>query len=456
MKNTIKLGSLSLVTSLLLAGCGSSSSSSTNDSNDVTEEKVGYFIDAAVAGAEYTTTSELNGTTDSFGRFNYKDGDKVKLYIGKLLLGEVEPTDEGLITPKTLASQSEDSANAESLILRVLQSLDSDSNVSNGITLDSTTIESFSTLDNEIDILSLESEENLTDIPEIGSRIDSDNDGIIDVNATDAQNHFDDSIQNWDNGYRPDENEGTSDVVDTNDTTTGHGDSIDLNNYSLSILTDKQKYALAYMWNEEKLAYDVYTELNKVQPQKQLENIATRSEINHIQMVEDLIQRYDINITNLDTYEIKYSEEELRALPAGKFGVDSIQSLYNVLYDKGIKSTQDALEVGCMVEVTDVNDLNIHIASSQEINAEDLLDTFDKLRSGSYSHYWSFDKGLKNMGVTDGCCSLGADYCKPDYPQNENSDSSEDNSQERGTTEGNGNGQGNGQGNGNGGKNRDN
>ena len=168
MKNIIKLGSLSLVTSLLLAGCGGSSSSSdtpsTTDVNEATDTKVGYFIDSAIAGAEYTTTSELNGTTDRFGRFNYRDGDKVKLYIGKLLLGEVEPTDEGLITPKTLASQSEDSANAESLILRVLQSLDSDSNVSNGINLDATTVESFSTLDNEIDILALESEENLTSI----------------------------------------------------------------------------------------------------------------------------------------------------------------------------------------------------------------------------------------------------------------------------------------------------
>lgn len=440
MKNIIKLGSLSLVTSLLLAGCGGSSSSSdtpsTTDVNEATDTKVGYFIDSAIAGAEYTTTSELNGTTDRFGRFNYRDGDKVKLYIGKLLLGEVEPTDEGLITPKTLASQSEDSANAESLILRVLQSLDSDSNVSNGINLDATTVESFSTLDNEIDILALESEENLTSIPEIGIRIDSDNDGIIDVNSSDAQTHFDDSIQIWNDGERPDDNEGTTILIDSNDTTTGHGDTLDLNDYTLSILTEKQKYALAYMWNEEKLAYDVYTELNKVQPQQQLENIATRSEIKHIQMVEDLVQRYDINISNLDTYEIKYSEEELRALPVGKFGVESIQTLYDALYEKGIKSAQDALEVGCMVEVTDVNDLNIHIASSQEINAQDLVDTFDVLRSGSYSHYWSFDKGLKNMGVTEGCCSLGADYCKPDYPQNENSDTTEDTD----TNQGHGNG----------------
>ncbi len=530
MKDIIKLGSLSLVTAMVLVGCGSSSDSSSNFSDnsnqndEVLETKTGYFLDSAVVGADYITSSELNGTTDEFGRFKYKDGDKVKLYIGKLLLGEVEPTDEGLITPKSLASQSEDSEKAETLILRVLQSLDSDSNATNGITIDSTTKESFASIDKEVNILSLESEERLTDIPEIGTKIDRDNDGIIDVNATDANAHFEESISTWNDGHRPDENEvenstqdtmddtkhedgkdtnnvipdnnqtdnhvnrpetdngkdsdrvtsdnnhenssnmdGTKDndsiisdnnqtennqtenhgnrpeidngkdndtVTSDNNQTENHGDGLNLDDYTKSTLTTEQKYSLAYMWNEEKLAYDVYSELNKVQPQKQLENIATRSEVKHIQMVEDLVQRYDINISNLDTYEIKYSESELRALPVGSFGVEDIQTLYNKLYDKGIKSGQDALEVGCMVEVTDVNDLNKHIETAQITNSTDIIDTFDKLRSGSYNHYWSFDKGLKNMGITDGCCSLGTidgvNYCQPDYPQNEKDNNSTD------------------------------
>ena len=500
MRETIKLTSLSIVTALVLSGCGSSSSSDTTpteNSNSDIETKTGYFIDAAVAGVDYITTSELNGTTDRFGRFKYNEGDKVKLYIGKLLLGEVTPTEEGLITPKTLASQSEDSAKTESLILRVLQSLDKDSNTTNGITISQSTTNRFYSLDSEVEITSLE-ESNLTSIPEIGSEIDNDNDGIIDVTEEEAQNHFTESIQTWDEGHRPDENEvedeahgnaevgsenansethgnaeagsenanseahgnaeagsenansethGNAEAGSENNTTETHGSGLDLESYPSVTLTDKQKYALAYMWNEEKLAYEVYSELNKVQPQKQLENIATRSEIKHIQMVEDLVQKYDINITNLDTYEVKYSEAELRALPVGTFGVEPIQALYNTLYDKGIKSGQDALEVGCMVEVTDVNDLIDYIAIAQEINATDIVDTFDKLKAGSYNHYWSFDKGLKNMGITEGCCSLGTidgvDYCQPDYPQNEESSNenghSEENSSESSNEESNNN-----------------
>jgi len=46
------------------------------------------------------------------------------------------------------------------------------------------------------------------------------------------------------------------------------------------------------------------------------------------------------------------------------------------------------------------------------------LDVFNFLRDGSYKHYWAFDKGLKNMGIDNGCCSLGTNYCHPEYPQN--------------------------------------
>jgi len=437
MTKTIKLTSLSIVTTLILAGCGSSDATASTDTTEESssETKTGYFIDSAVSGVDYVTTSKLTGTTDNFGRFNYKEGDKVKLYIGKLLLGEVTPTSEGLITPKTLAKQSNDSIKSESLILRVLQSLDVDANASNGIDISSSTKNNFSSLKDEVEINSLE-EKNLTQIPEIGNEIDHDNDGHIDVSKEEAEIHFNQSVETWDNGHRPDDDEKENSHIEETPSTTHveteanstqtHGNSINLNNYPTISLENKQKYALAYMWNEEKLAYDLYSELNKIQPLKQLENIANRAEIKHIQMVEDLIQKYDINITNLDTYEIKYSETELRALPIGKFGVEPIQELYNTLYDKGIKSTQDALEVGCMVEVTDINDLEEYISTAKEVNATDLVDTFDKLIVGSYNHYWSFDKGLKKIGVTEGCCSLGSidgiEYCQPEYPKNEHDD----------------------------------
>ena len=183
-----------------------------------------------------------------------------------------------------------------------------------------------------------------------------------------------------------------------------------------SNLTEEQKYTLAYMWNEEKLAKDIYLALYEMWGQRTFYNIATRSETRHEEAVESLVQKYDINITNLENYEIRYSEEELKALAPGEYSVPEVQELYDTLYAKGSQSLQDALEVGCMVEVTDVNDLNEDIEIAE--GAEDLVLVFGFLRSGSYNHYWAFDRALKNIGVSEGCCSLGAEYCKTpeEYP----------------------------------------
>ncbi|MBN2824485.1 MAG: DUF2202 domain-containing protein, partial [Campylobacterales bacterium] len=161
-------------------------------------------------------------------------------------------------------------------------------------------------------------------------------------------------------------------------------------------LSEEQKYALAYMWHEEKLAYDIYHVLNNLYPTNQLANIQN-SETTHIQAVENLVASYDINITNLENYTVNYSESQLRNMPIGEYALPEVKALYDTLYAKGKNSQRDALEVGCMVEVTDINDLNEYIAIAQ--GKADLVQTFEFLRNGSYNHYWAFDKGLKNMGV---------------------------------------------------------
>ena len=202
---------------------------------------------------------------------------------------------------------------------------------------------------------------------------------------------------------------------------------VDVDKPDLSIrepdeLTDAHKYALAYMWHEEKLAYDIYLELNKIHPANQFVNIANNSEIKHIAAVEDLIEKYDINVTNLVDYEINYSEAELRAMPTGVFAVPAVQELYDTVFAFGEKSEIEALQAGCMVEVVDIVDLDAFIVDAE--GKQDLIDTFNYLKEGSYKHYWGFDNGLKKLGMENGCCSTPRleahpelDFCQPNYPK---------------------------------------
>jgi len=186
-----------------------------------------------------------------------------------------------------------------------------------------------------------------------------------------------------------------------------------------STLTQELKDSITYMYNEEKLAREIYLNLNEKQPLKQLYNIATKSEIKHEKAVNDLAVKYDLNITLYPDTQEPYDKKSIESYGSGEFSVVAIQELYDMLYDKGIQSEKDALEVGCMVEVIDVNDLNKYIKQAKDSNALDVITIFDFLRKGSYNHYWAFDNGLKKNDVVDGCCSLGKEYCHPEYPQDE-------------------------------------
>ena len=192
---------------------------------------------------------------------------------------------------------------------------------------------------------------------------------------------------------------------------------------SKSTLSQELKDSLTYMYSEEGLAYDVYTNIYKIQAVQQLTNIANNAETKHQEAVNKLAIKYDLNITKYPDTTKPYSTNDLKRYGNGKYPVEPIQELYNLLYDKGIQSTRDALEVGCMVEVVDIDDLDKYILEAKASNAPDVQEVFDFLIEGSYKHYWAFDKGLKNMGVSEGCCVIsdfeGHNFCHPEYPNEE-------------------------------------
>jgi len=118
---------LGLLGALLLAGCGSS------DSDKKETPLKGSFIDSAVSGLLYTTSGGLTGETNSQGTFEYHDGESVTFSLGELTLGTTKAAE--VLTPVELTnSSSQNDAKAVNLA-RLLQSLDSDDNPENGITI---------------------------------------------------------------------------------------------------------------------------------------------------------------------------------------------------------------------------------------------------------------------------------------------------------------------------------
>jgi len=233
-KKIVTLPLTALVSALVLTGCGGESSEAmTNTSTESTATtsstvSTGYFIDGAVEGIEYETTSGLTGITNEHGHFDYQAGDEVEFRVGQLVLGSTEVAEDGLVTPMNLTeSVSYSSAdlrqmktgkqlqNQTTLMLRLLQSMDADNNPDNGIQISD---EIRSQLD-QAEAVNLQetpmSEEDLVAYDEtLNSTIDSNQDGELDVTSEEAESHFVESVSSWENGYRSEkgniENQGGS------------------------------------------------------------------------------------------------------------------------------------------------------------------------------------------------------------------------------------------------------
>lgn len=188
--------------------------------------------------------------------------------------------------------------------------------------------------------------------------------------------------------------------------------------YNASELNSTQREEVVFMYNEEKLAKELYATLYTLYGTKTFTNISTRSETKHQLEMQTMLQRYDINFLDPTNKERSFQQSDLETVAFAQFSVDELQNLYDTLYAKAAQTEQDALEVGCMVEVTDVNDLTIAIADTEGFSL--LQESYIKLRNGSYNHYHAFDSALKNLGVTQGCCTLGSEYCHDDYPKSSN------------------------------------
>jgi len=123
MKQTVMSIGLAVTATLGLGGCGSSS----GGSNTVT----GEFIDAAVAGLHYVCSSGENGTTDSNGRFTCPSGDTVTFSINGFVIGTAGAAD--IVSPRSLYPTDGQKAID---VAQLLQTLDSDNNPDNGITIE--------------------------------------------------------------------------------------------------------------------------------------------------------------------------------------------------------------------------------------------------------------------------------------------------------------------------------
>ncbi len=144
-------------------------------------------------------------------------------------------------------------------------------------------------------------------------------------------------------------------------------------------LSKEQKDGLKFMFEEEKLARDVYITLGKLWNHRTFLNIQ-KSEQRHMNAIKRMLEKYDL--------PVPATEDEV-----GKFENEDLQALYNELIAQGKSSLADALNVGVLIEETDIKDLKERIENAPA----DIKRVYSNLMRGSYHHLRAFNYSLNNL-----------------------------------------------------------
>ncbi len=147
---------------------------------------------------------------------------------------------------------------------------------------------------------------------------------------------------------------------------------------STQALTADETAGLLFMFEEEKLARDVYTAFSALWDEPIFARIAS-SEQTHMEAIQSLLEQYAIPVPG-DT--------------AGVYTDPALQALYNELTAAGSASLAEALKAGALIEETDIADLQSRLAATA--NA-DIQRVYENLLAGSGRHLRAFVTVLENQ-----------------------------------------------------------
>jgi hypothetical protein len=140
---------------------------------------------------------------------------------------------------------------------------------------------------------------------------------------------------------------------------------------------------LLRMWEEEKLARDVYASLAETSGLPMFRNIV-RAENQHMQSLERLISTGGAGGVTL------------KGTP-GEFVFPEYQRLYESLIASGTRSPLDALKVGAKIEEMDIADLQRMLAQTTDRQVQQVL---ENLMRASHNHLRAFSSQIARQGAT--------------------------------------------------------
>ena len=145
-------------------------------------------------------------------------------------------------------------------------------------------------------------------------------------------------------------------------------------------LTEEQKTIIYEIYEEEKLARDVYRMLGDTYPEENTFANIQLSEQTHMDAVRNLCDKYAIAINVSDK--------------TGDFTIPEMREFYEAVVQTFVEAKEgsllDALNVGIEIEVMDIDDLGLALVGMPK----DVVNVFNNLMSGSLNHWAAFANAI--------------------------------------------------------------
>lgn len=143
-------------------------------------------------------------------------------------------------------------------------------------------------------------------------------------------------------------------------------------------LTEAQKDKLFFIYQEEKVARDVYITLGNIYTDENTFASIQISEQRHMDAARRLCEKYGVDVSNVDESQV------------GEFVLPVLQELYDTCVTTGEESRLDALKIGELIEITDIDDLE----EAAQGMPGDVVNVFGNLKEGSYNHLDAFQAAI--------------------------------------------------------------
>ena len=150
---------------------------------------------------------------------------------------------------------------------------------------------------------------------------------------------------------------------------------------AVATLSSREKEGLIFIWEEEKVARDLYASLYEKNNLTIFLDLV-RSEQSHMDQAKAIIEQYGLSTPGEDK--------------PGIFQNQTMQEIHDELLTEGLQSDQDALKVAATFEEISIMDLEKELAATE---TEDIRMVYQGLLAGSRKHLRSYVAELHDQGI---------------------------------------------------------